>query len=546
VANVKRSTLGAAVALGVVSLAFLGVRLYAASRIGFADSEALYACYALHPQPAYLDHPGLIGLIARAMGGGLALTPSGAHRITAVLATLVPWALVLAARGAGASWRGALLAGLALVAAPEISFGLFAMTPDLPLAFAWLGALGLAAAGLRAPPSSGRAAGALVFAGMLAGVASVSKVSGALLALALVATYLTPPARPHARTLWPWAGLAAGALVAFPVVAFEARSGFPLLRHRLVDTQSSAGISFRNLGAVLGGQCLYVSPILLVAAALVARALFRARRDDDVVARLFYAAFALPFAALLVLSLWSRVAEPHWLAPAFLALPLYAACAGPLVSRKLAAWAVATGLAFSASAHAWVLVPASVRLLPESTDPALDIANELYGWPAAITAVREVVDETRIADPDEVPAVVGPTYTVCAQLHAALERDIPVGCDDKLRTDFDDWLPRSDWQRADQLVYVTDNRFPVDLDARFPHRFAARSWTVPVVRDNRIIRTFRIALLLPRALGDRGGESPRHSADSAEAGAIARSPASRMSERSASSSGFGVVRSFSP
>ncbi len=236
-ANVKRSTLGAAVALGVVSLAFLGVRLYAASRIGFADSEALYACYALHPQPAYLDHPGLIGLIARAMGGGLALTPSGAHRITAVLATLVPWALVLAARGAGASWRGALLAGLALVAAPEISFGLFAMTPDLPLAFAWLGALGLAAAGLRAPPSSGRAAGALVFAGMLAGVASVSKVSGALLALALVATYLTRfhrPALSHARTLWPWAGLAAGALVAFPVVAFEARSGFPLLRrHRL-------------------------------------------------------------------------------------------------------------------------------------------------------------------------------------------------------------------------------------------------------------------------------------------------------------------------
>ena len=30
-------------------------------RFGFGDSEALYACYALHPQPAYLDHPALIG-----------------------------------------------------------------------------------------------------------------------------------------------------------------------------------------------------------------------------------------------------------------------------------------------------------------------------------------------------------------------------------------------------------------------------------------------------------------------------------------------------
>ena len=524
--------------LGGVSVALLAVRLYAASRIGFADSEALYACYALHPQPAYLDHPGLIGLVARAIGGGLPLTPAGVHHVTAVLATLVPWACVAAARLAGASRRGALLGGLALVAAPEISFGLFAMTPDLPLAFAWLGSLGLAAAGLRAPASSGRAAGALLFAGMLAGIACVAKVSGALLAVALVVTYLTPPARAHARTVWPWAGLAAGALIVFPVAAYEARAGFPLLRHRLVDTQPAAGVSLRNLGAVLGGQALYVSPVLLVAAAVVARDLFRARRGDDAVIRLLWIAFALPFAALLLLSLWSRVAEPHWLAPALLALPLYAAGALPRLSARLTAAAVATGLAFSAIAHAWVLVPASVRLVPASTDPALDIANELFGWPTAIDAVREIVDESRIADPNDVPAVVGPVYTICAQLHAGLERDIPVGCDDPIRSDFDDWLPRPEWERADQIVFVTDNRFPVDLAARFPHRFAARTWTVPVARDQRLIRTFRVALLLPRALGERD-----HSADD---GAIARSPASRMSERSASSSGFGVVSSFSP
>jgi hypothetical protein len=526
--------------LAGVSLAFLAVRLYAASRIGFADSEALYACYALHPQPAYLDHPGLIGLVARAIGGGLPLTPASAHHVTAVLATLVPWALVAAARLAGASWRGALLGGLGLVAAPEISFGLFAMTPDLPLAFAWLGALGLAAAGLRAEASSGPAAGALLFAGMLAGVASVAKVSGALLVVALIATYLSAPARAHARTVWPWAGLAAGALIVFPVAVYEARTGFPLLRHRLVDTQSGAGLSLRNLGAVLGGQCLYVSPVLLVTAALIARDLFRSRADDDAVIRLFCAAFALPLAALVLLSLWSRVAEPHWLAPALLALPLYAACASPppRLPPRLMSWALATGLGFAAVAHAWVLVPAAVRLVPESTDPALDIANELFGWPAAINAVRDIVDQARIADPNNVPAVVGPVYTVCAQLHAGLERDIPVGCDDPVRSDFDDWLPRADWERADEIIFVSDNRFPVDLAARFPHRFAARTWTVPIARDKRTVRTFRVALLLPRALGDAS-----HSADE---GAIARSPASRMSERSACSSGFGVVRSFSP
>ena len=186
-----------------------------------------------------------------------------------------------------------------------------------------------------------------------------------------------------------------------------------------------------------------------------------------------------------------------------------------------------------------------MHLLPESADPALDIASELVGWPTAVDVVRAIVDETRLANQsepqDDMPVVVGPHYTLCAQLHAALERDIPVGCDDDLRDDFDDWLPRGAWQRADSLVFVTDNRFPVDLDARFPHRFTARSWTVPIARDRRVVRTFHVALLLPRALGET--DQP---ADGSEAGAIARNPASRMSERSASSSGFGVVSSFSP
>ena len=47
--------LAALVSLSVVALV---VRLLAAESVGFGDSEALYASYALFPQPAYLDHPG--------------------------------------------------------------------------------------------------------------------------------------------------------------------------------------------------------------------------------------------------------------------------------------------------------------------------------------------------------------------------------------------------------------------------------------------------------------------------------------------------------
>src|SRR5579862_3953297 len=138
--------------LAAVSAALLAVRLYASARVGFGDSEALYATYSLHPQPAYLDHPGLVGVFARAIGSGTAPSPAGAHLVTSILAGLVPWEMALACRAAGASWQRSLGAAIVFALVPEIAIGLFAMTPDLLLALFWTGSIALAATALRAPP----------------------------------------------------------------------------------------------------------------------------------------------------------------------------------------------------------------------------------------------------------------------------------------------------------------------------------------------------------------------------------------------------------
>src|SRR5258706_13595949 len=115
-------------ALIAASLALLAVRLYAAQRIGFGDAEALYACYARHPQTVYLDHPGLIGVFARALGGGDAPSPVAAHVGTALLSTIAPGVALFAARAVGASWTASALAAIALMIAPGISVGLVGMT----------------------------------------------------------------------------------------------------------------------------------------------------------------------------------------------------------------------------------------------------------------------------------------------------------------------------------------------------------------------------------------------------------------------------------
>ena len=114
----------AVLALLALTGVLIGVRLYAARVIGFGDSEALYACYALHPRPAYLDHPGLVGVFASALGGGLIPSPQAAHVATAALASAFPWLVVIVARGMGAEVRPAAIAGLVTAAAPEIAVAL--------------------------------------------------------------------------------------------------------------------------------------------------------------------------------------------------------------------------------------------------------------------------------------------------------------------------------------------------------------------------------------------------------------------------------------
>ncbi len=483
-------------ALAVLSAALLAVRLLAAHRVGFGDSEALYAAYALHPQPAYLDHPGMIGIVARALGGGTAPSPARAHVVTALLATAVPWVMALFCRATGASWARSLGTAIVVALVPEMAIGLFAMTPDLLLAFLWTASLTLAAVALRAAPGSPRSSLAFAGAGLLAGAAGASKVTGLLLLPALVATYASPPARPHGRTLAPWAGIAAGLVVLVPIFGFEARSGWPLLVHRLADTQSAAGFSLRNAAALVGGQLAYLSPLVAFLVVLAAREAWRGR--GDAIGTLLLASSALPAAVLVPLALWSRVAEPHWVAPAMLSLAPAIARSGAVLSRRLVVASAALAGVCVAAIHAWVLVPQTLRLTPTTYDARLDIANELYGWPQVMSVVREEVAAQASPGLEDV-SVVGPHWVICAQLEADLRGDVHVGCDTPIRDDFDGWWPRDRWRASESIVWVSDDRFGPPPELPLHALFSVRK--IRIKRADRVVRTFTIAVFWRRAEG---------------------------------------------
>ncbi|MDP9150622.1 MAG: hypothetical protein M3O36_11880, partial [Myxococcota bacterium] len=221
-------------------------------------------------------------------------------------------------------------------------------------------------------------------------------------------------------------------------------------------------------------------------------------------------------AILAPLCLWSRVAEPHWIAPALLPLVPAAARAEVAPPTRLLRAALAVAATMVVSLHAWVLVPSLLRLAPRTYDARLDLANELYGWPDVVDAVRE---EARDASPrsargsegaapaDADLAVVGPHWVICAQLEARLRGGIRVGCDTPLRDDFDTWWPRDRWRRADAILWVTDTRFaPTPY---LPTHAVARTREVRIERGGRVVRVFTIAVLVRRAAALADPVSPR-------------------------------------
>jgi hypothetical protein len=475
----------------LLTAGLLMARTWLASGLGYADAEALYAVYAAYPQPAYLDHPGLVGTFTRALGGGDIPSPRAMHWAAIVGATVLPWWGLLAARLTGARGPLAFRTFFALALAPELAIGLFAINPDLLLAYGWLATLGLAGFALRREAGSTAALASILAAAGLAALSTLAKVSGALLFGVLVWTLFAPSNRRHLKTIAPYAAAIVSLVLLAPLLVWEHSQGYPMLRHRLVATQSEAGFSLRNAFALVGGQLLYVTPPLLVAAYRVLRWLGKA---EGRIPRLLFTATWLPAAALGVLCLWSRVAEPHWIAPSYLGLALGAAH-GPALGKGLIRAIVGVGLGVIALSALWVGTSLPPTLLGRYYEGRYDLANDLFAWGPGRDLVRGAVEDVR-RETGMPPVVVGPHWIVCAQARAALGPRAPVGCRTPTGDDFQSsWLPDRLWLDDPVVLYVSDDRFQQIPSAEFPDRLPRWSRTVDVERGRIVVRTLTVTRL---------------------------------------------------
>jgi Dolichyl-phosphate-mannose-protein mannosyltransferase len=503
--------------------ALTALRLYAATQVGFGDSEALYAAYSLHPQACYRDHPGLIAMVGSLFFGesasGLPTAPAPffVHIATTFSLAALPWmvratCLVAHAASGAPSTRESQLradgAGLIFALTPVTAVGLFGFTPDALLAPLWLAALYCAARGVDSQAPEGQRFGWLVFSGLFGGLSVVAKASGVFLALAIAGWALWRKPKGHAFLLL---GLVAGCIPAGVVAYREADAGFPMLAHRArlgsFVGDNLAVASLLQIGKTAFGPALYLSPLCLLLALreLRARVMSQASTSID---ELLRNCTLVPGIGLMLVTLLSKQSEPHWTMPAFLSLLVWAGSSpSPRESsRRLLRPTAAIVIAgtFTLATYTWVLAPMPLGF-PPGKKPELDISSEMFGWDEALHTVAKQVEADRRTRPElgeqsRPITLVGPHWVICAQLEAGMQRlyshRYRVACTSPKGDDFADWRPEAHWLAEPELYWVADARFSESPEwpgyNRTASKFSTARMGVPGKRAFQLVHYERI------------------------------------------------------
>jgi 4-amino-4-deoxy-L-arabinose transferase-like glycosyltransferase len=396
----------AACGLAVLTL----IRLFVASVIPLAPDETYYWVWSRALAAAYIDHPPMVALWIWAGTALAGANPIGVRLFGPFAAALGSLLLYDTAERLFPGRRAGLSAAALLNATLALGVGAVIMTPDTPLLLFWTATLW---AGARL--ASGGAPAWWLAAGVFAGLALVSKYTGAFLpiGLGLFAILTTPRSL---RRPQPWAGGLIAALLFLPVVLWNAQHewiGFLRQGGRVADWRPERAVQF--LGELVGGQIGLTTPgvfVLFTVGIMVAIRTTVRSRDP---AWTLLAAFSVPPILVFVQHAIGDRVQGNWPVIVYPAAAVAAAgLAGTIWQRWL--WpSCVLGLVITGTVYAHVVTrwPA----LPGGRDP---VARQLDGWDN-LAARAEAARQTAAAD-----FIAAEPYGVAAELAWALPAGVDV------------------------------------------------------------------------------------------------------------------------
>ncbi len=411
--------LGANRLAAAIVLAFLLARLAFAFALGFGVDEAYTVPISRDLRLSYFDHPPLHQWIthfaALASGEGIA-----ARLPFVALFAATGWLLYRLTSELFGS-RAGLIALFALNATPFFfaSAGTWIM-PDGPLLFGLaLAAFALARLFFEPSEDEGRVWRLWLLVGLGFGLAGLSKYTGALAPLGLLALLaISPSERRWFRHPAPYVAAMLAGLIVLPVFVWNAQHGWASFVFQGSRGIASGGLKPLQVLRVALGQIGFLSPWLFVP--LVAGIVSGLRRWRDG-RRLFLLCLSLPPIALFTAApLWIEKGQPHWaMAGWFFAFPLMGAWAQdiPVPVRSLRRYAVLSA-ALLAALTAGAVVEARTgwlwRLLPAgATDPTLEVLD----WSGLVNAPLlrpppPFVISTHWRDAGKIALALGPSVPV--------------------------------------------------------------------------------------------------------------------------------------
>ncbi|HVZ08205.1 glycosyltransferase family 39 protein [Rhodopila sp.] len=346
------------------------IRLAVAAVVPLSADEAYYWVWSRALAGGYFDHPPMVALWIRTGTGLIGATPLGVRLLGPLAAAVASTLLYDAGRCLFPGTRAGLIATSLLNATLVVGVGSIIMTPDSPLLVFWTATLWTMARLL----ATGRGIWWLA-AGVLAGLASLSKYTALFLWVGIgLWALLVPAGRAWLRRWQPWVGIAIGAAMFAPVVAWNAAhqwAGFLKQGGRVTDWQPGRAVGF--LAELVGSQAGLVTPWIFILCLIgLAAALRRMRRAANWA---LLAALSLPpVLVFLQHALGDRV-QGNWPAVIYPALSL--AAAGWLTARGRRDWVGASALGFAITAAVYLQAVFGLVPLPPRLDP---IAMRLRGW----------------------------------------------------------------------------------------------------------------------------------------------------------------------
>lgn len=346
--------------LGVL-IAAAGLRLVIGARLPLVTDESYYWEWSRRLAPGYFDHPPAIALLIR---GGTRLvgdTPLGVRLLPQMAGVVAILACVLlAARlgGAAAARRTAIVSA----ALPVASLGLVLATPDAPLLAMTALTLVAVERAVTREPDDPRALRWWVAAGILLGLAFLSKYTAVLIPLGVLVALLTHAGmRRHLARPGPYLAGAIAIAVFLPVAVWNARHGWVSFSFQLHHGLGAAdGSPARRELRYVAALALLASPILLV---LLAGGVWHALRARTRATEYLLATVATTWAAFFAVSALRHGVEANWAAPALLAAVPLVGLVG--VGKRGARWlqaGVILGLALTAVACVGLAAPAILPL----------------------------------------------------------------------------------------------------------------------------------------------------------------------------------------